>query len=86
MSDDQPAATPHLPDLGALPTGRVGLIAIVGRANVGKSSLINAILEEKVSIVSPVAQTTRNVVRGILTEPRGQLVFLDTRQPATWAN
>jgi GTP-binding protein Era len=50
----------------------------VGRANVGKSSLINAILEEKVSIVSPVAQTTRNVVRGILTEPRGQLVFLDT--------
>lgn len=58
--------------------GKVGLIAIVGRANVGKSSLINAILEEKVSIVSPVAQTTRNVVRGILTEPRGQLVFLDT--------
>lgn len=57
---------------------RVALIAIVGRANVGKSSLINAILEEKVSIVSPVAQTTRNVVRGILTEPRGQLVFLDT--------
>ena len=60
------------------PTGKAGLIAIVGRANVGKSSLINAILEEKVSIVSPVAQTTRNVVRGILTEPRGQLVFLDT--------
>jgi len=59
-------------------TGKAGLIAIVGRANVGKSSLINAILEEKVSIVSPVAQTTRNVVRGILTEPRGQLVFLDT--------
>ena len=60
------------------PAGKAGLIAIVGRANVGKSSLINAILEEKVSIVSPVAQTTRNVVRGILTEPRGQLVFLDT--------
>lgn len=59
-------------------TTRAGLIAIVGRANVGKSSLINAVLEEKVSIVSPVAQTTRNVVRGILTEPRGQLVFLDT--------
>ena len=58
--------------------GKAALIAIIGRANVGKSSLINAILEEKVSIVSPVAQTTRNVVRGILTEPRGQLVFLDT--------
>lgn len=57
---------------------RAGVIAIVGRANVGKSSLINAILGEKVSIVSPVAQTTRNAVRGILTEPRGQLVFVDT--------
>ena len=54
------------------------MVAVVGRANVGKSTLINAILEEKVSIVSPVAQTTRNVIRGILTEPRGQIVFLDT--------
>lgn len=54
------------------------MIAIVGRANVGKSSLINAILGEKVSIVSPVAQTTRGAVRGILTDGRGQLVFLDT--------
>ncbi len=55
-----------------------GIVAIVGRANTGKSTLLNAILEEKVSIVSPVAQTTRSLVRGILTEPRGQLVFLDT--------
>lgn len=54
------------------------MIAIVGRANVGKSTLINRLLGEKVSIVSPVAQTTRNLVRGILNEPRGQLVFLDT--------
>ena len=57
---------------------RAGMVAVVGRASVGKSSLVNAILGEKVSIVSPVAQTTRNVIRGILTEPRGQLVFLDT--------
>jgi GTP-binding protein Era len=57
---------------------RAGIVAIIGRANVGKSSLLNAILEEKVSIVTPVAQTTRNVIRGILTEPRGQLVFHDT--------
>ena len=57
---------------------RAGIVAIVGRANVGKSTLLNAILEEKVSIVSPVAQTTRNAIRGILTEPRGQLVFIDT--------
>ncbi len=57
---------------------RSGIVAVVGRANVGKSSLINHILGEKVSIVSPVVQTTRNVVRGFLTEARGQLVFLDT--------
>lgn len=59
-------------------TIKSGIIAIVGRANVGKSTLINGILEEKVSIVSNVAQTTRNLIRAVLTEPRGQLVFLDT--------
>lgn len=57
---------------------RCGMCALVGCANVGKSTLLNRMLEEKVSIVSPVAQTTRNMIRGILTEPRGQLVFLDT--------
>jgi GTP-binding protein Era len=57
---------------------RSGIVAIVGRANVGKSTLMNRLLGEKVSIVSKVAQTTRNVVRGILSEERGQLVFLDT--------
>ncbi|MFO7821049.1 MAG: GTPase Era [Lentisphaeria bacterium] len=55
-----------------------GIIAIVGRANVGKSTLLNRLLEEKVSIVSDVAQTTRNLIRAILTEKRGQLVFIDT--------
>ncbi len=57
---------------------RSGMAAIVGRANVGKSSLTNAMLGEKLSIVSPVAQTTRSVIRGIITEPRGQLVLVDT--------
>lgn len=57
---------------------RCGMFAVVGRANVGKSSLLNALLGEKVSIVSPVEQTTRNTIRGILTEARGQLVFMDT--------
>jgi len=60
------------------PEMRCGMYAIVGRANVGKSSLMNALLADKVSIVSPVAQTTRNRIRGILSERRGQLVFLDT--------
>jgi GTP-binding protein Era len=55
-----------------------GMTTLVGRANVGKSTLVNRVLEEKVSIVSPVVQTTRHVVRAILTEPRGQIVFLDT--------
>ncbi len=58
--------------------GRSGVIAVVGRTNVGKSTLLNALLGEKVSIVSDTVQTTRNVIRAILTEERGQLVFLDT--------
>ena len=57
---------------------RAGIAAIVGRANTGKSSLLNAILGEKISAVSPVAQTTRRAVRGILNEPNLQIVFLDT--------
>ncbi len=50
---------------------RCGMIAVVGGANAGKSTLVNAMLEEKVSIVSPVVQTTRNVIRGILNDERG---------------
>lgn len=57
---------------------RCGIVALVGCANVGKSSLLNCILKEKVSIVSNVAQTTRNMVRAIHSDERGQLVFLDT--------
>lgn len=57
---------------------KCGMAALVGRANVGKSSLLNAIVGDKVSIVSSVAQTTRNMVRAVHTESRGQLVFLDT--------
>lgn len=54
------------------------MVAIVGRPNVGKSTLLNAILGEKVSIVSQVPQTTRNQIRGIYTDERGQIVFIDT--------
>jgi GTP-binding protein Era len=55
-----------------------GIVAVVGAANVGKSTTLNRLLEEKVSITSHVPQTTRNLVRGILNEKRGQVVFLDT--------
>ncbi len=53
-------------------------VAIVGRPSSGKSTLINALCGAKVSIVSPVPQTTRNAIRGILTRPQGQLIFVDT--------
>lgn len=55
-----------------------GLIAVVGRPSSGKSTLLNTICGHKVSITAPSPQTTRNTVRGILSEERGQLVFLDT--------
>ena len=53
-------------------------VAIAGRPSAGKSTLVNALIGEKVSIVSPVPQTTRNTVRGIVNKAEGQLVFLDT--------
>ena len=57
---------------------KTGFIAIVGRPNVGKSTLLNSLLGEKVSIVSSKPQTTRNRITGILTEGENQFVFLDT--------
>ena len=57
---------------------RSGFVAIVGPANAGKSTLLNAIIGTKVSIVSPKQQTTRNRVTGIKTTPAGQIVFIDT--------
>jgi len=57
---------------------RAGVVAIVGRPNVGKSTLMNRLLRHKVSIVSPRPQTTRNRIAGIWTTGRAQVVLLDT--------
>ncbi len=57
---------------------RTAMVAIVGRPSAGKSTFLNTACGEKVSIVSPVPQTTRNAIRGIVNGERGQLVFIDT--------
>lgn len=55
-----------------------GFVAIVGRPNVGKSTLMNQMVGQKIAIMSDKAQTTRNKIQGILTTPAGQIIFIDT--------
>ena len=63
----------------SLPAGyRSGFVALIGRPNVGKSTLLNQLVGEKVAITSPVAQTTRNRLRAIVTTPEAQMVLVDT--------
>ena len=55
-----------------------GFVALIGRPNVGKSTLLNAILNKKVSIISPKPQTTRNSIMGVYNDDESQIVFVDT--------
>lgn len=62
----------------APPGFKSGFVGIIGRPNVGKSTLMNQLIGQKIAITSPIAQTTRNRLRGILTLPTAQIIFVDT--------
>ena len=57
---------------------RSGFVAIVGRPNAGKSTLVNRLVGQKIAIVTAKPQTTRNRIQGIVSKPEGQIVFIDT--------
>lgn len=68
----------HLLDEQLPPDHRSGFVAVIGRPNVGKSTLLNRILGQKIAITSPKPQTTRDQLLGIYTRPDAQILFLDT--------
>ena len=79
MNNEQLNINDRPPIIPLAPEGfKSGFIGIIGRPNVGKSTLMNKLIGQKIAITSPVAQTTRNRLRGILTTPEAQIIFVDT--------
>lgn len=60
------------------PINKSGFAVLIGRSNVGKSTLLNALVGSKIAITTPKAQTTRHAIQGVVTEEAGQIVFVDT--------